>query len=117
MKANQLFSLDGKIALVTGGGTGLGRQFALTLADAGATVILSGRRTAPLEDTAGAIRSAGGRAHCLALDVSSPLMGPWRMSQAWPGCQLRMIAEDGHGGDAMFAAVRDALWQLTLGSR
>ncbi len=52
-----------------------------------------------------------------ALDVSSPLMGPWRMSQAWPGCQLRMIAEDGHGGDAMFAAVRDALWQLTLGSR
>lgn len=72
MKATQLFSLENKTALVTGGGTGLGRQFALTLADAGATVVLSGRRTAPLEETAAEVRKAGGTAHCLALDVSDP---------------------------------------------
>lgn len=47
-----------------------------------------------------------------ALDLSSPLMGPWRMSQAWPGCRLEVISEDGHGGDAMFEAVRRALWDL-----
>ena len=72
MKATQLFSLANQTALITGGGTGLGRQFALTLSDAGATVILSGRRTAPLEETAAEVRKAGGTAHCLAMDVSDP---------------------------------------------
>jgi len=48
-----------------------------------------------------------------ALDLSSPLMGPWRMSQAWPGCRLEVIVEDGHGGDAMFETVRRELWALT----
>ena len=36
-------SLDGKIALVTGGGTGIGRAAAIALADRGATVIVAGR--------------------------------------------------------------------------
>ena len=72
MKATQLFSLANKTALITGGGTGLGRQFALTLADAGATVVLSGRRMAPLEETAAEVRKAGCTAHCLAMDVSDP---------------------------------------------
>jgi 2-deoxy-D-gluconate 3-dehydrogenase len=65
------FDLSGKTALVTGGGTGLGRQFARTLALAGATVVLAGRRREPLESCAEAIRSAGGIAHCVLLDVSS----------------------------------------------
>lgn len=69
MRAAQLFDLSGNRALVTGGGTGLGKQFALTLAEAGATVVLAGRRPAPLEETAAAIRYTGGSAHCLALDV------------------------------------------------
>ena len=39
-----LFNLDGKVALITGAGSGLGRQFAETLAAAGASVALAARR-------------------------------------------------------------------------
>ena len=48
------FQLDGAVALVTGGGTGLGRAIALAMARAGATVIIVGRRSEPLEETAAA---------------------------------------------------------------
>lgn len=65
-----LFSLTGRHALITGGGTGLGRQFALTLAGAGARVTLAARRREPLETTAREIRAAGGVADCAALDIT-----------------------------------------------
>ena len=71
MTPAELFDMTGRTALITGGGTGLGRQFALTLAQAGATVVLAARRRAPLEEVAGAIRGTGGTAHCLVLDVAS----------------------------------------------
>lgn len=70
MTPAQIFDMTGRLALVTGGGTGLGRQFALTFAQAHATVILSGRRIDPLQETAAAIRDAGGATHCIALDVA-----------------------------------------------
>jgi NAD(P)-dependent dehydrogenase (short-subunit alcohol dehydrogenase family) len=70
MTPAQMFDMTGKLALVTGGGTGLGRQFALTLTTAGASVILGARRVEPLEDTAEAIRKHGGTAHCIAVDVA-----------------------------------------------
>lgn len=70
MTPAELFDLRGKRALITGGGTGLGRQFAMTLAEAGAEVVLAARRAEPLEATASAIRSSGGVAHCVALDVT-----------------------------------------------
>ena len=70
MTPAELFDMTGRTALVTGGGAGLGRQFSLTLAEAGATVVLAARRLAPLEEVAAAIRHAGGVAHCLVLDVA-----------------------------------------------
>jgi NAD(P)-dependent dehydrogenase (short-subunit alcohol dehydrogenase family) len=59
----------GKTAIVTGGGTGLGRAIALSFGREGADVCVIGRRLEKLEETVAAIRSAGGRAFGLAGDV------------------------------------------------
>ena len=61
--------LTGQVALVTGGGDGLGRAFALALSRAGAKVAVTGRRTEPLTETAELIQRIGGRALALPGDV------------------------------------------------
>jgi len=66
----KLFDLSGRIAVVTGAGSGLGRQFALVLAEAGAQVVLTGRRAGPLQETAAEIESIGGQSHCQPLCIS-----------------------------------------------
>ena len=63
--------LDGKIALVTGAGTGIGREIAILLAQEGARVILTGRRIGPLEEVVTAIEKAGAKAIARAFDVGS----------------------------------------------
>ena len=66
-----LFSLEGKLALVTGASSGLGRHFAGVLAEAGADVVLAARRMDRLEALAGEINDRGGRAFPVTLDVTS----------------------------------------------
>lgn len=61
--------LHGRTALVTGASSGLGRHFALTLADAGARVALAARRVERLEELAHEICAKGGQAATVALDV------------------------------------------------
>ena len=63
--------LANKTALVTGAGTGIGRETAILLAREGATVVLTGRRIAPLQDVVEVIEEAGGKAVARALDVAS----------------------------------------------
>lgn len=65
-------TLAGKIAWVTGAGSGIGLAGAQALASAGATVVLSGRRLEPLEKEVAAIIAAGGDAQAMPLDVSDP---------------------------------------------
>jgi len=64
------FDISGRIALVTGAGSGLGRSFALVLADAGAHVVLAGRRVENLEETAAMIAARSGHATPVAMDVT-----------------------------------------------
>lgn len=64
-----LFSLKGKAALVTGGGSGLGQAIAMGLASAGASVAVSGRDSSRLDTTVRAIAKAGGRAAAVQMDI------------------------------------------------
>lgn len=62
-------SCDGKIVLVIGGTRGIGRAAALALADAGATVIVTGRSLEPAETVAAEARALGAEAFAFAMDV------------------------------------------------
>ncbi len=64
------FRIDGRVALVTGAGRGLGRSVALALAEAGAELWLVARTHDEVERAAAEIRAAGGRAHGAACDVT-----------------------------------------------
>src|ERR1700736_1339655 len=66
--SDSAFRLDGKIALVTGAGRGIGRAIALALANAGTEVILNSRTPAELDGVAGEITGRGGRARVLPFD-------------------------------------------------
>jgi NADP-dependent 3-hydroxy acid dehydrogenase YdfG len=62
-------ALTGKVAWVTGAGSGIGQAAAIALAKEGATVVLTGRRKEPLQETAAAIKQAGGKAEVKPADL------------------------------------------------
>ena len=64
------FSLDGKVALVTGGSRGIGRTIALTFADAGADVVISARKQPDLEEAAEEIKTKGGKVLAVASHIA-----------------------------------------------
>lgn len=68
----QLWDITGRVALVTGGGSGLGRAFAQTLAAAGARVAVAARREDRLGQTVEQIRADGGVAAAFRMDVTDP---------------------------------------------
>jgi NAD(P)-dependent dehydrogenase (short-subunit alcohol dehydrogenase family) len=72
MSINDLFSLDGKVAIVTGASSGLGVAFAQAFAEAGADVALGARRVDRLAETAELVTAAGRRSISVATDVSDP---------------------------------------------
>lgn len=71
MNIEKLFSLQNKVALVTGASSGLGEYFAKVLAEAGAEVFVAARRADKLESVVAEIKSSGGKAHAIVLDVCS----------------------------------------------
>jgi len=64
-------ALSGRIAWVTGGGSGIGQAAAVELAKGGATVVVSGRRASALAETEALIGSSGGKSEGEALDVTN----------------------------------------------
>jgi len=78
------FRLDGKRALVTGGGRGLGLAAATALAQAGAEVTLVARSAEQLEAACAALRAQGGQADFLVLDVTDPVAVRRELGQRAP---------------------------------
>ena len=71
MTRSEVGALSGKVAWVTGGGTGIGRAGARALAEDGCKVVISGRSDATLEETASLIRKEGGTVEIRKLDVAN----------------------------------------------
>lgn len=71
-KGTQVFNLEGKVAIVTGAGRGLGRAIALGLASAGAKMMLGSRNPEHLADTVSSITQGGGTVKTTSVDISAP---------------------------------------------
>jgi NAD(P)-dependent dehydrogenase (short-subunit alcohol dehydrogenase family) len=65
-------ALDGQVGVVTGGGRGIGRGMALSLAESGMAVVVAGRTQAPLDDVVAEISDRGGRGLAVPTDVTVP---------------------------------------------
>src|ERR1700720_489355 len=72
MHTRQLFDLSGRVAIVTGGSIGLGRQMAQGLAEMGANVVLCARKKERCESAAEELKALGVSALALACDVTNP---------------------------------------------
>ena len=77
--------LDGKVAVITGGGRGIGKAVALALAEAGADVVLASRTPSQLEEVAELVRSKGRRSLPIATDVTDKRAVESLMSKAVEG--------------------------------
>src|SRR5260370_1457781 len=72
MKAKELFDLTGRVAIITGGSVGLGRQMAEGLAEMGANLVLCARKKERCEQAAEELRKLGVRTLALGCDVKNP---------------------------------------------
>ena len=82
------FSLEGKTAIITGGGTGIGKSMAVEFARAGADVAIASRKLEHLEPVVKEIEKLGRRAFAMAVDVRRTAKAPRRQSD-----QLRQLVD------------------------
>lgn len=110
--------LAGKVALVTGASGGLGEHFAGVLAAAGARTVLAARRLEKLEATAENIRSAGGEASCVSLDVmeSEQISAAFDIAEATYGTVNVLINNSGIAVAGQLPNIPESDWDSVIGT-
>ncbi len=108
MKADDLFDLTGRVALVTGASRGIGAAIAMTLARYGARVLLSSRRASGCDGVAEAIRAAGGEAHVQACHAGD--LAQIEALHAWVGERFGRldVLVNNAGTNPMYGSVLEA---------
>ena len=112
LAVTQIFSLDGKVALVTGASRGLGRAMALALARCGATVVVNGRNMDGIAATRDAILAAGGKASALAFDTTDATAAAAAIDriEADHGHLDILVNNAGYGNGRTASETSDAQW-------
>jgi len=109
-------NLDGKVAVVSGSGRGIGAEIAAKLASAGAAVVVNDLDEAPATDTVERIRSAGGRAVACAGDVTDdgfPARFVETAVDAFGGLDI-IVNNAGYTWDSVIQKMTDAQWDAIL---
>jgi len=105
------FDLAGRVALITGASSGLGRRFAHSLATSGASVVIGARRVDLLDDLKGEIENGGGRALAVRMDVAdeASVIAAYDAAEAAFGPVDTVVANAGlnAGGSALGLAAED----------
>ena len=107
-----IFSLEGRVALVTCASRGLGRAMALALARNGAHVVVNGRNEAGIEATCAAIAAAGGEASAMAFDTTDAAATQRAVDRIESGRgHLDILVNNaGYGNGATASETTDAQW-------
>lgn len=108
--------LSGRIALVTGGGKGIGRAIALSLASAGADVVVAGRSKPELEETRDRLRDAGRRSELVICDVTDrgQVDAMFASVKKALGDPLILVNNAGIASSARLNQTTDEMWDLML---
>lgn len=108
--------LSGKAAIVTGGGTGIGRGIAEALVRQDVQVLVAGRRISPLQDFVESVRTAGARAEAVSADVSDPDQARELVARAqavFGGVDI-LVNNAGIGGGSPIHTHDPSTWSTTL---
>ncbi len=116
MAARDLLDMTGRVALVTGAGTGLGARFCMALAEHGASVVAVARRAEKVEGVAEAIRTAGGEAIAVSGDVTdtASIRSAFDAAEKAFGTVDAVVANAGIAVPGRAAEISDEDWRKTM---
>ncbi len=112
-----IFNLEGKVAIVTGGSRGFGKAIALALADAGADVVVASRTQSDLDKVAGEIEAKGRKARAISVDMldkESINQMASRVAEEFGKIDI-LVNNAGQGSSEPFLKISEEKWDNILG--